>query len=449
MHGSSRTQILPPLPPVAKFVLLGVFVAFAAYVVMFLERSGPAVPEVPEPPPAQVTVPQLDRELLAKAQDGSREQRLLTEVEPFRHLLQVAIDVTPTVATALGMPEQPVAVAELRADHERWRSQWLWYAGVLEELSDPRPGHPIPGLSIYEATIRLDDGNQVFAAFSNPPDKAIRIGSWVRSEGFLMKLRDTNYPREIAEAPLLVGRQLQLDYKPWGKITELDHALLDTIDDQQFWPGSLSFRHVDEDQTEVLWHLAAYARDTQDRWSFAKWRKVTALNVTDVYDKVRENALPRGEPMRILGTLVVKHTIAAPPNPAGVKYWTSALVQARDFGGHVIPIWIPDRADDVPLRSSVEVGSFYYRWYCYDTEKQRIRVPLFVAAKLTKFELKTDETMKAVGLTLLVLLCGLIVLFWWTQRRQAGQSLAHSRHLDDRRRKRREQALAADATPQP
>ena len=57
MHGTNRARILPPLPPVAKFVVLGLFIAFAAYMVAFLERSGPNVPEVPEPPPPNVAVP--------------------------------------------------------------------------------------------------------------------------------------------------------------------------------------------------------------------------------------------------------------------------------------------------------------------------------------------------------------------------------------------------------
>lgn len=438
MHGTNRARILPPLPPVAKFVVLGLFIAFAAYMVAFLERSGPNVPEVPEPPPPNVAVPQLDPSILAKAHDGSREERLLMEVEPLRHLLAIAIDVTPTVATALGASDVAVPLGELRANRDQWRGRWLRYSGVLEEVGGPRPGHPTPGRSIYEATVKLPDGEHVLAAFSEPPSSDIAIGGWVRVEGFLMKLRDTTYPRDIAEAPMLVGRALELDYQQWGKVTELDQDLLGKIDDQQFWLGALPFHTLEEDQTEALWHLAAYVRDTRDRMTAADWRKVGTLNVADAYDRLIDNQVRRGEPMRVFGTLILKRTIAAPPNPAGIKYWTTAFVQDRDFGGHLIPIWVPGRVDDVPLRAALEVRGFYYRWYCYDSEQKRIRVPLFLAANLDLFELKTNEAMKTVSIVLLCCLIGLLLVFWWTQRRHARTALAHAQHLDARRRKRRD-----------
>ena len=98
-----------------------------------------------------VAVPELDEKLLSEARDGTRPQRLLLEPDSLRHLLAKSIDVGPTVAAALQIPAEMVAVETLRSETEKWRLRWLWYEGKLTQLSGPREGHPIDGYFIYEA----------------------------------------------------------------------------------------------------------------------------------------------------------------------------------------------------------------------------------------------------------------------------------------------------------
>ena len=438
MLATHRPRLLPTIPPLARLVVLGVFLGILFYVPFFMQTDRPPAAVLAETEPT-VAVPQLDTKLLGAAKDGSREDRLRLEAEPLRHLLGEAINVVPAVAVALGMPEQPPPLADLREAPSRWRGQWLWYKGELEDLSGPREGHPVTGYSIYEATVKLSGGDRVLAAFSIPPGAAVKRGGIVRVEGFLMKLRDTTYPNDITKAPMLVGRQIQRDYEDWAPVQQLDQELFAGID-ETCYPGTKAWHTIDEDQGTPLWHLAAFARDTAAERTLADWRKFATLNANETYSQLQTNQLARGTPLRLLGTLVKCTTIAADANPAGIKFWTVAYVQVRDFGGRLIPVWIPKRTN-APLWSSLEVRGLYYRWFAYEgLQGDRYRVPLFVAADLDQFHLDTGRTMQELGTGLAGLVAGMIVLFWWVQRRAAKQSLAHDIAMDGRRRRRRERA---------
>lgn len=438
-------RILPPMPAWVRYVVAGFITACFAYAIWLLNR----VEQVEESPDLvlekRVTVPELDEQLLAEVADGTRRERLLVEKAPLAHLLAEALDVGPSVAAALDIPPAMVPVADLRASIDDWRLRWLWYEGQLIQLIGPRGGHPVDGYSVYEATIRLADGEAVIAAFSIPPDGAgVSVGDWVRVEGYLLKLRDTTYPEKLDAAPMLVGRVIQRDYEDWGEVAELDDELLTKLDDTSMWPGDLAWRDVEEDQTEALWHLGAFVRDTAEARTLADWRKVEPLSAAEPYDRLVAGEVARGEPMRVFGTLIRRRTVAAPANPANIRFWTSAWVQASSFGGHLVPIWIPGEVDPLPMRAQLEVRGFFYRWYAYESQQgKRYRVPLFLAADLDTFELKTGERMQVIGAWIggaaLLLVIGLL----WGQRRAARAALAHSRDMDARRRKRREAAPEA------
>jgi len=450
MSAPTRAWLLPSVPRAIRFAFLGVCAAVLAYATLVWQPSAPPAVEAASPVESTVAVPKVDAKILAGASDATREQRLLLEAEPLRHLLTLAIDVGPTVAAALGMPEQPLAVSELRESTNALRGRWLFYEGVLEDLTGPREGHPIRGYAIYEATIGLPDGDRVMATFSLPPDSAIQRGSWVRIEGFFLKLRDTTYGQPSSKAPLLVGREIQRDYEDWGPVLRLDPAILDKVEDSSFQPGDKTWHTIEEDQTEALWHLGAFVRDTSSQRTLADWRRIDALNANDTHRALVDNRVARGSPMRVFGTLIRRSTVTAPSNPAGIKSWTVVWVQVREFGGRLVPIWVPKRVRDLPLRAQLEVRGFYYRWFAYEAQNgDRHRVPLFVAADLDLYQLDVDKTMRQLGIWLALAATSMVVVFWWLQRRAVRQSLAHSHDLDARRRRRRERAAAGTSSGGP
>jgi hypothetical protein len=289
----------------------------------------------------------------------------------------------------------------------------------------------------------------VLAAFSIPPEARIRVGGWVRVEGYLLKLRDTTYPTAIDRAPLLVGRGIELDYEDWPPVTQLDTALLAKVDDKSVWPGDKRWHTVEEDQTEALWHLAAFVRDTHSQRSLAEWRRVPTLNAAETHRPLVDGEVARGTPMRVFGSLKVITFLAAPANPAGIEAWTVAWVQVREYGGHLVPIWVPKRVD-LPTNSQLEVRGHFYRWFAYETVQDgRFSVPLFVAADLDVYELEVDKTMGVIGAVLGGIVVVFLALVIWMQRRAAKDSVAHHRDMDARRRRRRERpALTKDPSPQ-
>ena len=445
-------RILPPMPAWVRYVVAGFITACFAYAIWLLNR----IEQVEESPDLvlekRVTVPELDDDLLAQAKDATRRDRLLVEKAPLAHLLSEALDVGPSVAAALDMPASMVPIRELRESIEDWRHRWLWYEGELVQLSGPRDGHPVDGYSVLDATVRLADGESVLATFSLPPPGSVStramvtVGDWVRVEGYLLKLRDTTYPEKLSAVPMLVGRSIQRDYEDWPPVTSLDDAMLAALDDSSLWPGDLAWRDVEDDQTEALWHLGAYARDTADQWTLADWRKIEPLSVAEPYDRLVAGEVARGEPMRVFGTLIRRRTVAAPANPANIRYWTTAWIQASSFGGHLIPVWVPGEVEHLPLRAQLEVKGFYYRWYAYDSQQgKRYRVPLFIAADLDEFELKTGERMQAIGGWIGGAALLLVIFLLWGQRRASRAALAHSRDMDARRRRRREAGGASGA----
>lgn len=435
-------RLLPPIPPVFRLLIGGVLLAAIVYAGFTWDSVAAPAPDEAEVE-ATVVAPSIDVAVLAQARDDTREQRLQLEREPLSQLLRTAIDVGPTVAAALGMPEEPVPVATVRADMATWRGRWLWYEGELVDLAGPREGHPIDGYSIYEATIRLASGDHAIGAFSLPPDVAIQRGSWVRIEGYLMKLRDTTYPLDVREAPMLVGRSIQRDYEDWGRVLQLDPAIMAKVDDATYWPHDPMWHTIEEDQTEPLWHLAAFVRDTAGQRSFADWRRIDILNAAQFFEPFKAHEIARGTPRRVIGTLIRRTTIAAPANPAGIKFWTVAWVQVREYGGALVPIWVPQRVRELPLRAQLEVRGFYYRHFAYEaTNGQRHFVPLFVAADLDSYVLETSPAMRQIGMVLGGILTGLMVLFWVSQRRATKAALRHQQEMDARRRRRRERVAA-------
>jgi hypothetical protein len=445
MQAPPPPRLLPPIPPVVKLLVAGVLLAAIVYLGGDWGAAATTTATEHQVEP-QVVVPSLDENVLAGVADRTREQRLQLEREPLRHLLRSAIDVGPTVAAALGLPAEPVPLATLREDMARWRGRWIWYEGELVDLAGPREGHPIAGYSIYEATIRLAGGDHAIAAFSIPPDTAIQRGSWVRIDGYLLKLRDTTYPLDVRQAPMLVGRSIQRDYEDWGPVTQLDPTVLDRVDDTSYWSKDQMWHTLEEDQTEPLWHLAAYARDTREQRTFAEWRRIGILNAAEFFEPFMNHEVQRGTPLRIIGTLIRRTTLAAPANPAGIKFWTIAWIQVREYGGAMVPIWVPKRVADLPRLAQLEVRCHYYRRFAYETvEDKRRMVPLFVAADLDPYELGTSAAMRQLGVVLGGILTGMMLLIWWGARRAARSSAQHQRDMDARRRRRRERATATES----
>jgi hypothetical protein len=448
------TPHLLPRSAAVRLCLLAALAAGVGYVAWFwrpLPADLDAGKARGEDPQLQARAPTLDPEILAQVRDDSRSARLQLEAGPLQHLLERALDVGPAAAQALGMPEQPVPLAKLRAHAANWRGHWLGYRGRIVDLSGPRPGHPNAGYGIYEATLQLDDGGEVLFLFSRPPGP-LAVGSVARAEGFLLKLRDTTLPRELREVPLLVGSGLQRDFAPWPKVTALDADVLRRVVDTERAGDLVETAHearrtLDEDQEEPLWHLAAFARDTEGS-AATDWERAPLLDREHTWPEFTRDAVARGTPMRVQGIVADLRRRQALPNPAHVQQWTDVWLQVAELGGKAVPVWIP-AAIQAEVGAGVCARAFYYRRFAYESRGngQQQWTPLFVAAGLDPVAIDAGAGMRKFGWFALGGLALLTVLAYLTNRQLQRASAAHDAALAERRRRRRQAGIGNAGGP--
>ncbi len=445
------TRTTKPPSPLAfhsdwlRIILMGSFLAAVIYMAFFFQPAGAVDSTGISPVYEDATpVPELSAEILAEANDQSRTARLQTEMEPLKHLLEESLRVTPGVAQKLGMPSEPVPVAHLRDDPNRYRGKLLWYKGQLEYLSDPKPGHPVPTYNYYEGRLKTSEGNQVLFAFSLPPSEDVVIGDWVRIEGFFLKLRDAHLPVALDMAPMLVGPAIVKAYADWEAIEAIDPAVLARVrdghwDGNEFVGGPDTEKMLSESQDVPLWHVASYALHRNEQLTLEQKRAVPTFVTKEQFEKFKRGKILRGTPMRLLGTFVEGRIMPAHVNPLGIEAWTEVWIQVRDLGGKTIPVWIAGRIDHDWKRNQPAVcNAYFFKGYRYPTAEGEERwTPLFVAASLERFVLPGNSltnpiTFAFVGLVSIV---GIVFFFMW--RRDRRQSSRHADLLVNRRRRRR------------
>lgn len=442
--------------------VMGAVLAAFVFGFFFYDRKGESDP----PPPGPVVtiertpVPELDSKLLAQIEDATREQRLLLEPDPYAHLLEKSLSVVPAVAKALRMPAEPVPLARLRADPEQWRGRYLWYKGILKHLSEPRPTHPVANYRVYEGHIETPEGERVLFAVSVPPAQGLRVGDWVRVEGFFMKLRDMHLPVAVDQAPLLVGPELIPAYPDWKPVSQLDPTILARVDDFVSSDGAVvrgdTQKNIFESQDVPLWHLASYARVEEERIAGLPPKEKQALptfNTRDLWSKVFHGDVAKGTPYRLLGILKHVRIVEAKANPLGIEYWSEVWLLNRHFGVRPFVVWVPRRVDEFTLDQSLVAYGYFFKRYAYtgnDYEERGMPhlSPLFVAADMHAFEVPPSEasTWLAWGGAAVVGL--LVLLFFFLARRDRSESVRHEEQLVERRRRRRQRGPLRDAPQQ-
>jgi hypothetical protein len=438
-----------------KIIAMGALLAGLVYVAFIHEPGGTDGLGLSKPiVEVEVSVPEIDREILQQAHDKTRQERLILEAAPLAHLLEKSLQVVPTVAKALGAQTESVDIARLRSNPDAYRGAYLGFAGRLRHLSSGKSGHPVKGYKIYEGWIETDDGEVVLFRVSLPP-KDVEVGGYVRVEGFFLKLRDSHGQPEATEAPLLVGPEIIPDYEPWQPVRELDPTVLAEIHDDEIESGTNANGRVIElhgmradlpsSQSVPLWHLASHCLLVHGgEEGLAEWRKVPALVRPEQFADIREGRIERGQRMRILGTFVLAHTFAARPNPIGVEHWTQAWIQVRLGGGKLIPIWIPGRIGGYRRGDSIEVRGHYFGRLIYDTEEGTAMAPVFVSAALDRYvQTGLDPISDFVKWLFAAFVLFVILLFFWISRRDRLQRDRHEVEMIERRRRRLAKTAAA------
>ncbi len=445
-----------------RIAFLGVMLA-ALWIAVFDDPSNDPPPsDLPPLVEVKTPVPALDQDMLKQVADDSRTSRISVEPAPFLYLVEASLNVVPGVARALGLPTTPVSIPVLRADPDHYRGRYLWYRGVLEETPYTRPGHPVPGYEIHEARLRTPEGEHVLCCFSLPPDSSLREGSWVRMEGFFLKLRDLHLPVRLDRAPMLVGPELFPAFDDWRPVTEIDAKLLAQVHDgrlrEEIGDDGKTYRVLAEDrgdstlpidrsQSLPLWHLSSYAIEQARGRTYDEANAVPRLMTPPQWRELVRGEAAKGTTYSLIGSLQAARTIEARLNPAGIEYWTEAWIQVRELAGRILPIWIPGRIEGwKPGESALLVGHFFKVMKYTSVADAEHVAPLFVAANLIRYQLPDNPFALYYTLPILGLLVGLMAFTIWIIRRDNRNSdIADAERIA--RRHRRRAAEPADSVP--
>ena len=439
--GRKRPPVLP-IGDSTRIAFLGVLLAAFVYAVFFYEPAGAPVdvsPVITEKTP----VPSLDPAILAQVRDATRNDRIPVEREPLAHLLEKSMMVVPAVAKVLGITDEPMPIAQLRANKDAHRGRYLWFKGLLEAVDDGREGHPIKGYKIHEARIKTQDGESVLFNFTVPPRDSIKIGDWVRIEGFFMKLRDAHYPVPLNQAPLLVGPELFRAYPDWEAVEALDPAVLTRIKDGVRENGiDIDLQDADvrlpHAQDDPLWHFASYAQHRLATATPAQIAAIPAFEKAEQWDAIARLQGERGTAYRLAGIFCRAHVIEAKANPLGIENWSEVWLYSRGFSHRPFAVWIPKHIGEWSHKDTARCVGYLFKRYVVDGGDGKPHLcPLFVAADLERVDFNPLAASKRIGMGLGGVTAVMILVFFGLSRRDRRDHSSYEEGLLRRRRRRR------------
>ncbi len=405
--------------------------------------------------PETVAALRPDPNILSRIEDGTATQRAIIEPEPLAHLLRLSLNVSPDLALALGMPDQPLDVAALQRAPASQRGAYLWCKGILEQHSQSGANHPVQGYQVYQGRLRTADGALVSFYHSLANDSAPQVGEWVRMEGYFMKLHDDFLPEEVKEAPVLVGPRLYAAQPDWPAVLQLDPSILGQVRPGhiEVVPGTLSERkYVDtadmattlpDGQNEALWHLASYAVNHKRQ---QEEPLPDVFTLEPQYREIAEGRSLQGHPMRIIGLFMKGRVYRAEVNPLGIKHWSEVWIRLPRLGKLVVPLWIPEDVGDWQRLQTVETTGYFFknlRFTNLEEPPEVTQAPLFVAANMRRHVIHQHPFTKYVGIGFAAGITLLVGLFFMMARQSSRQSKQHDEELVQRRRRRRKQQSGA------
>jgi hypothetical protein len=316
----------------------------------------------------------------------------------------------------------------------------------VESLEAGRDGHPLKGYQIHVARLKTQEGERIEYHFSVPPSEEIKIGDWVRAEGFFMKLRDAHFPIELAQAPLLVGPELLPAYPDWKAVEALDPAVLARVKD------GIRENGVDVDlqqapvrlphaQDTSLWHVASFAQHNLVKMTPAEVAALPTFDRAEQWNAAMRGEFVRGGAYRLAGIFCRAHVIEARTNPLGIENWSEVWLYARGFAHRPYAVWIPKHVGAWGHSETARCVGYFYKRYVVDgaTGEQHLS-PVFVAADLERVDFNPLRASRAVGLGMGAVTAVLLVIFFAAARRDKRTRHEHEALLVERRRQRRGRA---------
>ena len=265
----------------------------------------------------------------------------------------------------------------------------------------------------------------------------------MRVDGLFLKLfsdEDQELSGRWIEGPLLVGPRAIRSYPAFGRVDELNAAVLAGAQDAVLVPPEgAEPRIVRDTPFEPLWHLMAFARDGGAPESAAfDWAAAPELDQILLDELVEDGERWRGQPIRIpMSRIQDARVKRAGENPARIDEYTEGWIGNTTWK-NVLHFKAPFADYDLRLRDYAYGRGFFLHNFAYESAGKGLRVaPVFVLSSITRHDAEPDPLWSAMAYVLVGLAIVLLIALGHLIARDKRKAMALQQEMARRRQARR------------
>ena len=318
----------------------------------------------------------LNPNLLAQIEDGTRSDRLTKEQIPFQEVRKGALALVATWLYVLGEPRFPFEDGVKGADQHRGKPFRL--RGEIVDRRDE--------INVFENReqnevwwlLRTLEGQYFYYVDVSASMDLPMLENFVLADGYFFKYYEKKVEGEWISAPLFVGRAVQQSFRKVAALQEPSLALLAEVKDH---PIGTHNNPTKLDTNPYLWHLLNVARTVGHDEELHKKaiEEAIVLNEATLKDLAQSPAIFRGRMFELGGMVREASTSQMSENPLRERNISSAWIRNDLVGTNLSHLKAPGDFDFGANQGPIIYhGYFLMLWAYEDTKGNRLRTPVFV-----------------------------------------------------------------------
>lgn len=319
-------------------------------------------------------------------------------------------------------------VEQILADPQTHRAQLVRLRGRLEEIrEEPRSG----GRTMALGRVELEDGTPAWIGLKRIPG-TMGIGDFIRVDGIFVHVHRAELDGTWVEGPVVVGPRAILSYPRSEPVEELYPEAFALIEDAEYdGGGEIPFT----ERFDLLSYVREHGSDGVD------WETAPELNnyhLGEIFnDPEKYRVTPFTIPISKLFSISVKDPGENPARLESVtEGWIANMTWKVDPG--LIRFQSPFEFPDVALRDLCKGRGYFLLIHKYNSKNGPKFAPYFILTELEKVIPKEDHFVRNVLYFVIVMVLGLITLFFVLLRRDKRKADDLRQELLRRRKARRE-----------
>lgn len=380
-------------------------------------------------------VPEIDAAALEEiVRDTTELERVTLQVDAIEYALQDTSTLLDAHFEALGgQILGSELVEQLLAEPSAHRAQLVRLRGRLIELrEEPRSG----GLTMALGRVELEGGEPAWIGLKRVP-ASMGIGDYIRIDGIFVHAHRAEIDGTWVEGPVVVGPRAIRSYPRTEPSEELFPEAFALIEDAEYeGGGEIPFY----ERFDLLSYVKQHGSEGVD-WDAAP--ELNNFQLGEIFnDPEKHRVTPFTIPISKLFSLSVK---SANENPARLETvtegWIANMTWKVDPG--LIRFQSPFEFPELALRDLCKGKGYFLLIHKYNSKNGPKFAPFFVLTELEKVIPKEDQFVRNVLYFVIVMVLGLITLFFVLLRRDKRKADVLRQELLRRRRARRERQPVA------